>query len=71
MPKVFLILNYDYHLIVIQDFKHIDVREMGELRQATKRPPSQGAQHLTAQVTAFPKIFSKIRGFDRTLFHCS
>ena len=71
MPKVFLILNYDYHLIVLQDFKHIDVCEMGQRGLASKRAAAQRAQHLTGQVTAFPKVFSKIKGFDRTLLNCS
>lgn len=71
MPQVFLNLNYDYYLILIQDSKHIDACEMGELGQATKRAATQGAQHLTGQVTAFSKVFSKIRGFDRTLLNCS
>lgn len=70
MLKMFLILDCDDDVRVIQDSKHIGVCETSELEQETKRAAAQGAQHLTEHVTAFPKVLSKIRGFDRTLPNC-
>lgn len=68
---MFLILDCDDHVRVIQVSKYIGVCEMGELEQETKKAVAQGAQDQTEHVAAFPKVFSKIRGFDRTLPNCS
>lgn len=62
---MFLILDCDDHVRVIQDSKHIGVCEMGELEQEIKKAAAQGAQDQTEHVAAFPRSFPKSGGLIR------